>query len=166
MSNTFLKTSLAALTVVLLAACGTQPRYQNSSAYGDSYRYDTTSSYRNRCDTCGTVERIERVQLRDQSSQGIGGGAVLGAIIGGVVGSNIGSGDGRTVATAAGAVAGGVIGHQVQNSNGNRRYRRDGYMVEVSLDDGRWAQVTQLENPRLRVGNRVMIRDHQVYRVR
>ncbi len=38
-------------------------------------------------------------------------------------------------------------------------------MVEVSLDDGRWAQVTQLENPRLRVGNRVMIRDHQVYRL-
>lgn len=168
MRSTFLNTGLAALTVVLLAACGTQPRYQDSRAYDDSYRYDTASSYRNRCDACGTVERIERVQLRDQSSQGIGGGAVLGAIIGGVVGSNVGSGDGRTVATAAGAVAGGVIGHQIQNSNNNRsnrRYRRDGYMVEVSLDDGRWAQVTQLENPRLRVGNRVMIRDHQVYRL-
>lgn len=166
MRNVFLRTGLAALIVVLVAACGTQPRYQGSRAYDDSYRYDTASSYRNRCDACGTVERIERVQLRDQGSQGIGGGAVLGAIIGGVVGSKVGSGDDRTVATAAGAVAGGVIGHQIQSSNnGNRRYRRDGYMVEVSLDDGRWAQVTQIENPRLRVGNRVMIRDHQVYRL-
>lgn len=142
MPGTFLKTGLAVLPVVLLAACGTQPRYQNSIAYDDSYRYDTASSYRNRCEICGTVKRIERVQLHDESSQGTGGGAALGVTIGG------------------------VIGHQVQKDNNDRRHHRDGYRVEVSLDDGRWAQVTQLANPRLRVGNRVMIRDYQVFRLR
>ncbi len=166
MRNTFLKAGLVALTIVLLAACGSQPRYQNSRAYDDSYRYDSSRGIRDRCDTCGTVERIERVRLRDQRNQDIGSGAVLGAIIGGVVGSNIGDGDGRTVATAAGAVAGGVIGHQVQSNNSNRRYRQDGYMIDVRLDDGRRAQVTQLDNPRLRAGQRVIIRDDQVYRLR
>lgn len=168
MSNIALKIGLVAMTATLFAACGSQPRN-----YYDSRPYDNGSSYRNRCETCGTVERVERVQVRERynESQSLGGGAVLGAIIGGVVGSNIGHGDGRKVATVAGAVAGGVIGHEVQKSNSNdRRYRQDdyvnGYTIDVNLDDGRWAQVTQLDNPRLRAGNRVIIRNDQVYRLR
>jgi len=161
MLNIALKTGLIALTAVLLAACGSQPRYYNDN---------NTSNYRSRCDTCGTVEHIERVWVRDQRQDQSGaGGAVLGAIIGGVIGSNIGSGDGRTVATAAGAVAGGVIGYQIQNNNNDnddRHDRRDAYQFDVSLDDGRWAKVTQLENPGLRVGSHVIIRDEQVYRLR
>lgn len=160
------KIGLASLTVVLLAACGSQPLYRDSRPYDNSYRYDDYGRYRVQCATCGTVERVQRVQVRERDSQGIGSGAVLGAIIGGVIGSNIGHGDGRAVATAAGAVAGGVIGHQVQNSNGRQRGRQNGYRVDVDLDDGRWAQVTQLENPRLRAGNRVVIRNDQVYRLR
>jgi len=149
-----LKTGLFALTAVLLAACGSQPR----TTY-DARQYD--------CGTCGTVQRIEQVSLADrQESQSIGMGAVLGAIIGGVAGSNIGHGDTRTVATVAGAAVGGVIGHKVQASNNDNRYQQDGYRVDVNLDDGRWAQVTQLENPGLRVGSRVIIRDEQVYLLR
>jgi outer membrane lipoprotein SlyB len=145
-----LRIGFVAVTVLLLAACSSQPRYENG-------RYDRSS-----CDTCGTISRIERVQLQDQH-QSIGLGAVLGAIVGGAAGSQVGSGDGRTVAIAAGAVAGSVIGHQVQR-NQNRQQR--GYLFEVDLDDGRWAKVTQLENPGLRVGNRVVIREDQVYRLR
>ena len=149
-----LKTGLFALTAILLAACGTQPR----NSY-DARQYD--------CGTCGTVQRIEQVRLADrQENQSIGMGAVLGAIIGGVAGSNIGHGDTRTVATVAGAAVGGVIGHAVQSNNNQDRYRQDGYRVDVNLDDGRWAQVTQLENPGLRVGSRVIIRDEQVYLLR
>lgn len=166
MRHVVAKTGLASLTVVLLAACGSQPTYRDSRPYDDSYRYGTNYSYRHQCDTCGTVERVQRVQVRERDSQGIGSGAVLGAIIGGVVGNNIGSGDNRTLATAAGAVAGGVIGHQVQNNNGWQRGRQNGYLVDIGLDDGRWAQVTQLENPRLRAGNRVVIRNDRVYRLR
>lgn len=150
-----LKTGLFALTAVLLAACGSQPR---NSTY-DARQYD--------CGTCGTVQRIEQVRLADrQESQSIGMGAVIGAVIGGVAGNQIGSGNTRTAATVAGAAVGGVIGHQVQNSNNNDRYQQDGYRVDVNLDDGRWAQVTQLENPGLRVGSRVIIRDEQVYLLR
>lgn len=150
MRSVALKSGLVALTVLLLAACSSQPRY------------DTGRNYRNSCDNCGTIERIERVRLQEQH-QSIGAGAVIGAIIRGAAGSQVGSGDGRTVAIAAGAVAGGVIGHQVQKSQ-NKHQR--GYLFEVDLDDGRWAKVTQLEKPGLRVGNRVMIRNDQVQRLR
>ncbi len=146
MRSIFLTTGLAALAAVLLAACATEPRYDNGR------------EYRSGCADCGTIERIERVRLKD-SDQGIGAGAVLGAIIGGVAGSNVGSGDGRTVATAAGAVAGGVIGHQVQKHN---RKQKRAYQFDVQMDDGRRAQVTQLEKRDLQVGNRVLIRDHRV----
>jgi outer membrane lipoprotein SlyB len=146
MRSNALTTGLAALTAVLLAACATAPRYDNGR------------DYRRSCDTCGTIENIDRVRLRDEQ-QSVGAGAVLGAIIGGVAGSNIGSGDDRKVATAAGAVAGGVIGHQIQKNN---RKQQRGYQFDVRLDDGRTALVTQLERLDLRVGNRVMIRDHRV----
>lgn len=146
MRRTALLTGLAVFTAVLFAACATAPRDDNGR------------DYRKGCDTCGTIERIERVRLRGDL-QSIGAGAVLGAIIGGVAGSNVGSGDGRTAATAAGAVAGGVVGHQIQKNNSKQRR---GHQFDVRLDDGRSAQVTQLEKRDLRVGNRVVIRDHRV----
>ena len=142
--------TLQPLAVLLLAACSSQPQYENGR------------EYRSGCDTCGTIERIEQVRLRDQE-QDIGLGAVLGAVIGGVAGSNVGSGDGRTAAMAAGALAGGVIGHQVQKNNSKQKR---GYQFDVRLDDGRWAQVTQLNKHDLRVGNRVTISDHQVQLLR
>ena len=144
MRSIALKTVLVALTVLLVAACSSQPRYDNS------------------CNTCGTVDRIERVQLQDQH-QSIGAGAVIGAIIGGAAGSQVGSDNNQTAAIAAGAVVGSVIGHQVQKrSNANQ----SGYRFEVRLDDGRWARVTQLENPGLRVGSRVIIVNDEVQSLR
>ncbi|MGB5132120.1 MAG: glycine zipper 2TM domain-containing protein [Steroidobacteraceae bacterium] len=167
MRNFASKTGLVALTVVLLAGCGSQPRHYNDRYYNDTRRYDNARENRYSCETCGRVERVERVYVYDRSydrSSDGAGGAVLGAIIGGVIGSNIGSGDGRRAATAAGAVAGGVIGYQAAQ-NGSRRDRRNAYRVYISLDDGRWAEVTQLENPRVRAGSHVYIRNDRVYRV-
>lgn len=145
-----LTTGLVALSAVLLAACGSQPRYDNAR------------DIRSRCETCGNIERIERVRLRDQQMD-VGAGAVLGAIIGGVAGSQINTSDHQKAAIAAGAVAGGVIGHQIQKNN---RKQKKGYQFDVRLDDGRWAQVTQLEKLGLRVGDRVVIRDDQVQYLR
>ncbi|HXV39718.1 MAG TPA: glycine zipper 2TM domain-containing protein [Steroidobacteraceae bacterium] len=154
MSHSILKTGLFALTALLLAACGSQPR----NSY-EARQYD--------CGTCGTIQRIEMVRVADRNdSQPIGLGAALGAIIGGVAGSNVGSGDGRTVATVAGAVAGGVIGHKIQSNNNDRDDRQDAYRFDINLDDGRQAQVTQLEDPGVRIGSRVIIRDEQVYLLR
>jgi outer membrane lipoprotein SlyB len=150
MSSHSLKIGLAAVTVLLIAGCGSQPRYSNS--------YDT----RSRCETCGNIERIERVRLRDEHMD-IGAGAVLGAIIGGVAGSQINTRDHETAAIAAGALAGGVIGHEIQKNN---QKAKKGYQFDVRLDDGRWAQVTQLERNSLRVGDRVIILDHEVQYLR
>lgn len=150
MRSISLMTGLAALTVLSISACSTQPRYDNA--------YDV----RGRCETCGNIERIERVRLRDGQT-GIGAGAVLGAIIGGVAGSQIANSDHQKVGIAAGAVAGGVVGHQIQKSN---QKQKNGYQFDIRLDDGRWAQVTQLEKNRLRVGDRVIIQDDQLVYLR
>jgi outer membrane lipoprotein SlyB len=146
MSSNSLKIALAALTVLLIAACSSQPRHDNRSI----------------CETCGNIERIQKVQLRDEHMD-IGAGAVLGAIIGGVAGSQINTRDHETAAIAAGAVAGGVIGHQIQKNN---RKAKKGYQFDLRLDDGRLAQVTQLDKNSLRVGDRVIIIDHQVQYLR
>ena len=143
MRRIILTSGLLALTAVL-AACGSQPRY------GDDVR--------SRCETCGNIETIDRVKLRDEHMN-IGAGAVIGAIIGGAAGSQINTQDHHTAAIAAGAVAGGVIGHQIQKSN---QRQKKGYQFNLRLDDGRWAQVTQLEKNGLRVGDRVIIRDDQL----
>lgn len=148
MRTIVLTTGLVALTAVLAAACSSQPRYGND--------------LRSRCETCGNIESIERVKLRDERMN-IGAGAVLGAIIGGAAGSQINTQDHRTAAIAAGAVAGGVIGHQIQKSN---QRQKKGYQFHLRLDDGRWAQVTQLKRNGLRVGDRVIIRDDQLQYLR
>ncbi len=168
MRNHFLKAGLAAACALVLAGCVTEPRYREAR-YVDQPRYDSHQDdsrrddgrYRDeRCDSCGRVERIEQVWVDDKR---IGGGTVLGAIIGGALGNTVGSGDGRRAATAAGAIAGGVIGHEVEK---NRRDQQSGYRIEVRLDDGRYGHVTQLQNPGLRTGDRVIIRDERVYALR
>lgn len=167
MRNMIFKTALLALVAMLIGACAsTSPRYSDRGyGYNDS-RYQTAGDPRyhdsrySRCDTCGTVERIQSSWERDRAS---GGGAVLGAIIGGVVGSNIGSGSGRDAATVGGAVAGGIAGHQIE---GRRQGDRQIYVFDVRLDDGRWAQVGQRDNRGIREGDRVMIRNQELYALR
>lgn len=155
------------LGVLLLAACIAQPRQHDryddryADRYEDSYEDRTHDRYRDRyasrrCETCGTVERIEEVWVSQRAG---GGGVVLGAIIGAAIGNQIGSGSGRDAATVAGAVAGGAIGHQVESG---RRGERRGYRFEVRMDDGRWAEVTQLQHHGLRPGDAVVIRRDQV----
>lgn len=149
MISTILKTGSLALAALLLAACmPTQPRQGSTQAYPQPYA--------SRCENCGTVERIDTVWGRDTS---LGGGTILGAVIGGLAGSQVGSGSGRKAAVAAGAVAGGVVGHRVEQ---NRRGEQSYYQFQVRLDDGRWAEVTQLDNPGLRIGDRVTIRNDRV----
>lgn len=110
------------------------------------------------CHRCGTIRDVYQVELRQDRSSG--GGALLGAIIGGVIGNSIGHGNGRAAATAIGAVGGAAIGDSVERDNSGLR---SGYVWQfrVELDDGRWARVTQRDNPDLHPGDRVELRgDH------
>lgn len=113
------------------------------------------------CGNCGVVRDIEQLYVqRDHSTLG----TVIGALVGGALGNQVGKGDGRKAATVAGAVAGGAIGHAVGERNGAQE---TAWRIEVRLDDGRLAAVTQREPPDgIREGDYVEIRNDHVYRMR
>ncbi|MDF3837314.1 glycine zipper 2TM domain-containing protein [Cupriavidus basilensis] len=101
----------------------------------------------------GKVESIEPVTTQ-QSSSGLLG-TVIGGVAGGLLGHQIGGGRGNTVATIGGAVAGGLAGNQIEKhaSSGTDTV----YRVNVRLDDGRMATVTQRDVSRLRIGARAQV---------
>jgi outer membrane lipoprotein SlyB len=154
------KLALAAsmTTGLALAGCATQP-YGNSN---NGYYGGQSSAYGNqpvRCNTCGVVQEVQQVYLENSGNGGTLG-AIIGAVAGGVLGNQVGTGDGRKAATVAGAVAGGVVGNQVGKRSGGDKVA---WRIVVRLDDGRYATVTQRENPGLRQGDYVEVRGDHVY---
>lgn len=101
----------------------------------------------------GRVESIEPVTTTQESSGILG--TVIGGAAGGLLGNQIGGGRGRTAATVGGAVLGAVAGNQVEKRTGNNTSTV--YRVNVRLDDGRMATVTQRDIGALRVGDRARV---------
>jgi outer membrane lipoprotein SlyB len=138
-----------------LSGCVTEP-------YGNGYHRGYDQGYRERpyrCQVCGVVQDVQQVYTDRGNGNGTLG-AIIGAVAGGVLGSTIGKGDGRTAATVGGAVAGGVVGNQVgQRSGGGGTAWR----IVVRLENGQYATVTQRDNPGVRNGDYVEVRDGQVY---
>jgi outer membrane lipoprotein SlyB len=117
----------------------------------------TDQVYSDRCNTCGTIRDVSRVDIQQGTT---GGGAVLGAIIGGLVGNQFGGGSGKAAATAVGVVGGAAAGNAIEADNA-RHASGMAWRYRVQLDDGRMAMVTQYDNPGFHPGNRVVIRgDH------
>lgn len=137
-----------------LSGCVTSPGYGRGGYYPQG-----SGGYRH-CRHCGVVQEVRRVYVEDDNSGGGTLGAVIGAVAGGLLGNTIGKGDGRKAATVVGAVAGGVVGNQVGQRSGGGR---DVWRIVVRLDDGRYATVTQREDPRVRRGDYVQVRDGHVY---
>jgi outer membrane lipoprotein SlyB len=158
MKNRFVSMLLAGAAVVTVAGCVAAPprtQYYDDAYYQRRAQYDCSSR-------CGVIRDVGQVYVRDNSTGG--GGAVLGAIIGGVLGNTLGHGRGRTATTVAGAVAGGFAGNAIEsNSNGGGR---PAWQFSVKLDNGQWATVTQWDNNDLRPGDRVMIREDHLIRLR
>jgi outer membrane lipoprotein SlyB len=145
----------AALVAASVSLAGCQP-YDTRPRYVD--RPPPPSSQGRYCQ-CGVVQDIQQVST---GGSGNGGtlGAVIGAVAGGVLGNTIGKGDGRKAATVVGAVAGGVAGNQI----GKNSDRGDlAYQVSIRMDDGRYATVTQRDDPGVRPGDYVEIRGDRVY---
>jgi len=140
-----------------LAGCASQP-YGNSGrydrGYGQSSQYGPA-----RCANCGVVQEVQQVYLDSDSGSGGTLGAIVGAVAGGLLGNTIGKGDGRKAATVGGAVAGGVVGNQV----GKRNSGGTAWRIVVRRDDGQYVTVTQRENPGVRNGDYVEIRNDHVY---
>lgn len=155
-----LKLTLALLcgvgTTLLLAGCAPAYNTRPGGYYGgQSGGYNSGGGcYQG----CGTVSDIR--QARVGSDNGAALGTVIGAIAGGLIGHQVGGGRGKTAATVAGAVGGGFAGHAI----GERTGSGDGWQVVVQLDNGQYATVTQRNAPQVRVGERVVIRNDQVYR--
>ena len=138
-----------------LSGCVTSPDYGHRGYYAQ----DPGGGYR-RCRDCGVVQDVQLVHVDGDNPNGGALGAVIGAVAGGLLGNTIGKGDGRKAATVAGAVAGGVVGNQVGRRSGGGR---DVWRIAVRLDDGRYATVTQREDPQVRNGDYVQVRDGRVY---
>lgn len=148
-----LRVLLLMAAVALVAACAT-PGGGYSSQGG--YRGQPPSDGYARCQTCGVVERIDRVYGARESS---GGGAVLGGIVGAIVGNQIGSGSGRAAATAAGAIAGGVVGNTAErNAKSAPRYE-----LYLRMDDGRRIVVSQRDLNGIREGAYIRISNGKAY---
>jgi outer membrane lipoprotein SlyB len=144
-----------------LGGCETAP-YHNGGNYNRGYPVQQ-GGYDNRnvrCQTCGVVQDVQQVYTDSNSGNGGTLGAIIGAVAGGVLGSTVGKGDGRKAATVVGAVAGGVVGNQVgKRSDGNNVAWR----IDVRLDNGQYATVTQREDPGVRNGDYVVVSDGHVY---
>lgn len=150
-------------TLVLLASVGLGGCASGGGYYDDGYGSQDRRGYQDQrgyqqeyCSNCGTIVRIERAAVRDNS---LGGGTVLGAVIGGALGNQVGKGDGRTAATIAGAVIGGAVGHDVEKDG--RRTQR-GLMISVRMRDGGVQRFMQSDSYGLRQGDRVVIVNGQV----
>ncbi len=153
--NAINRFTLAVMTVMVMTLAGcASPGYNDG--YGNRGGYGSSSA----CAMCGTVQNVQQDYVRGSDNSSTIG-TVIGAIVGGALGNQVGKGDGRKAATVGGAVAGGVVGHQVgQRKDGDQRVWR----VEVKLDDGRYATVTQDNPPDVRRGDYVEVRNNRVYR--
>ena len=146
-----------ALVAASVSLAGCQP-YDTRPRYSDRPPPPPAQQGRYGCQ-CGVVQNIQQVNT---GGGGNGGtlGAVIGAVAGGVLGSTVGKGDGRTAATVVGAVGGGVVGNQIGKNSDGGGYA---FQINIRMDDGRYATVTQREDPQLRPGDYVEIRGDHVY---
>jgi len=132
---------------IALGGCATDSGYYSSADDAGPRGYGQAQ----RCDSCGTVEDINRVAYGDRRTSG--GGAVVGALVGGAIGNQFGKGDGRKAATVAGAVIGGVAGNNIErNRNGDEVFE-----ISVRMDDGRYVTFEQYQLNGIREGSRVVI---------
>lgn len=151
----------AALTGGLaLSGCATDNGgYRNDGNRNSVYGAQGSGYGSSRCQTCGVVQDVQQVYVEGDGHGTLG--AVIGAVAGGVLGNQVGGGKGRQAATVAGAVAGGVVGHEVGKRSGSGQQLA--WRVNVRLDNGQYATVTQREDPGLRVGDYAEVRGDHVY---
>lgn len=125
----------------------TQRYAQANVANGASERRNETVG----CATCGTIESVKRVEVKDDSSNAIG--TIAGGVLGGVIGNQVGGGSGRELARVIGAVGGAYAGNRVQNNmNKNEVYR-----VTVRLQGGGTRDFDYAQDPEVTVGTKVRV---------
>ena len=158
LNSRFVRLAVAGCCVALLGACASpsSSRRDNAPVYGGSGPSGGSVAM-----AYGTVRSVEPIGIAQDQPQGAG--AVVGGVVGAVIGRQIADGHrGRNVGTAVGAVAGAVIGNEIEK---NARRDQSGVRIGVTLDDGSLRRFDFKEPGSLRVGDRVRIEGHQLYRI-
>ena len=109
------------------------------------------------CDEC---YRVVGVRSEERKGSGSGIGAVGGALIGGLLGNQVGGGNGKKIATVGGAVAGGFAGNEIERRNKSERV----WIVQMVNRDGSTQNHQQSNDPEVRDGDVVVLRDGQLQR--
>ncbi len=104
---------------------------------------------------CGDCGKVTTINIVEQQGEGTGLGAVAGGVIGGVLGNQIGHGTGRKVATVAGAAGGAYAGHQAEKHIRTTQQ----WNVAVRMEDGSTRMFRYDQEPSVRVGDSVRVRD-------
>ena len=132
-------------TSSLLALSGCAPKLGGSdySAHGMG---EVSQTFK------GTVVSMRPIAISGSDGK-IGAGAAIGGITGGLLGSTLGGGKGRWVAGALGGLAGGGAGHLLEN----KMSEQQGVEYQVQLDQGNIITIAQGEEPKLAVGQHVLV---------
>lgn len=109
---------------------------------------------------CGECARVTEVHEETRQGKASGIGAVGGAVLGGLLGHQVGGGTGKKIATIGGAVAGGYAGNEIEKRQKSHRV----WVVRLSHADGSTQRLEQAQDPGLRAGDVVVVRDGRIER--
>ncbi|WP_269632297.1 glycine zipper 2TM domain-containing protein [Pelomonas sp. BJYL3] len=109
---------------------------------------------------CAECARVVEVHEETRQGKASGIGAVGGAVLGGLLGNQVGGGTGKKIATIGGAVAGGYAGNEIEKRQKSHRV----WVVRLSHADGSTQRLEQGQDPGLRAGDVVVVRDGRIER--
>ena len=102
----------------------------------------------------GTVVATRAIKLRPDDSHRAGTGATAGVVSGAVLGSTVGGGKKMPLVGAViGGLAGGAAGHAIEG----KLTEQEGTEYHIKLDNGDTITLAQGVEPRLSVGQRVLV---------
>ncbi|MBB2487154.1 glycine zipper 2TM domain-containing protein [Mitsuaria sp. WAJ17] len=109
---------------------------------------------------CAECARVVEVHEETRQGKASGIGAVGGAVLGGLLGNQVGGGTGKKIATIGGAVAGGYAGNEIEKRQKSHRV----WIVRLNHADGSTQRLEQGQDPGLRAGDVVVVRDGRIER--
>ena len=109
---------------------------------------------------CAECARVVDVHEETRQGKASGIGAVGGAVLGGLLGNQVGGGTGKKIATIGGAVAGGYAGNEIEKRHKSHRV----WVVRLNHADGSTQRLEQGQDPGLRAGDVVVVRDGRIER--
>lgn len=143
------KSQYAIITLCVIASLlGGCTRQISPNVYAERHVGEASRSFR------GIVVGVRDVQIEGKEKlEENAAGVVGGGVAGGVIGHQFGGGSGNALATVAGAAAGAIAGGFIQKE----LEKQPGIEYTVELTNGEMRTIVQGPEPRLAVGQRVLV---------